>query len=215
MILSWRHNFLFLKTVKTAGTSIEADLAGLVEDDAIVTPITPPIEGHAPRNFAHPKGNFVNHMRASDVRDRIGAEAFAGLFKFCIEREPVSKCISHFHMLKRAQATAAQYADVSWDDYCWAGNFPVEILRYAEPAGAGFRLLVDRVLPYESMEQDLPELLQARGVEGFSLQTRAKSEFSHARMVTEDDVTDAQRKTIYGAFRKSLKLHGLYPHALA
>lgn len=214
MILSWRHNFLFLKTAKTAGTSVEADLAGLVEDEAIVTPITPPIASHVPRNFAHPAGNFVNHMRASDVRDRIGAEAFAGLFKFCIEREPVSKCISHFHMLKHAQATAADYADVSWDDYCRAGNFPVEILRYAERANAGFRMLVDRVLPYETMAQDLPELLEARGVKGFRLQTRAKSEFSHDRLVSKDDVTDEQRKTIYRAFRKSLQLHDLYPHAL-
>ncbi|MEQ1783937.1 MAG: hypothetical protein ABMA14_21475 [Hyphomonadaceae bacterium] len=89
----------------------------------------------------------------------------------------------------------------------------VEILRYAEPAGAGFRLLVDRVLPYETMERDLPEPLQARGVKGFSLQTRAKSEFSHGRLVRKDDVTDEQRKTINGAFRKSLQLHDLYPHA--
>lgn len=67
-------------------------------------------------------------MLAADVRERIGAEAFDGLVRFCAEREPVAKCLSHSHMLKRtaatATATAGQCAVVSWSDYCHPENSP-------------------------------------------------------------------------------------------
>ena len=69
-------------------------------------------------------------MLAADVCERIGAEAFDGLVRFCVEREPVAKCLSHSHMLKRtaatatATATAGQCADVSWSDYCHPENSP-------------------------------------------------------------------------------------------
>lgn len=211
MILSWRHKFLFIKTIKTAGTSIEADLAGHVEDEAIVTPIEPPVPGHVPRNFRHPDGDFVNHMRAAEVRDRIGVDAYNSLFKFCVEREPVAKCLSHFHMLKRSPATAAQYADVSWDDYCRAGKFPISMMLYGQPTGVRPLLLLDRVLPYETLATDLPALLETLGITGFRLQARAKSEFSRDRILSVDEVTEDQRATIYRAFKVNLLLHGLYP----
>ncbi len=51
MIISHEHEFIFLKTAKTAGTSIEVYLAGIAGYDAVVTPAIPPEVGHAPRNW--------------------------------------------------------------------------------------------------------------------------------------------------------------------
>lgn len=51
MIVSHEHKFIFIKTRKTAGTSIEVALSAIAGDDAIVTPITPPEPGHQPRNW--------------------------------------------------------------------------------------------------------------------------------------------------------------------
>lgn len=51
MIVSHKHRFIFLKTRKAAGTSIEVALSQIAGDDAIVTPVHPPEEGHHPRNF--------------------------------------------------------------------------------------------------------------------------------------------------------------------
>ena len=210
MLLSWQHNFLFIKTPKTAGTSIEVDLAGCIGDDAIVTPIAPPLAGHTARNYAHADGDFFNHIDARTVRARIGVEAFDRLFKFCVEREPVAKCLSHFHMLKRAPESAAHYAGMSWDDYCKAGKFPNSMMQYTERANSRTRLMVDRILPYETLASDLPPLLEALGVAGFKFQTQAKSEFSRDSLVRVEDVTDEQRETIYRAFKAGLGLHGLY-----
>lgn len=211
MLLSWRHNFLFIKTSKTAGTSIEADLASHLEDEAIVTPISPPVAGHTPRNYAHKDGDFFNHMDARAIRSRIGVDAFNGLFKFCVEREPVAKCISHFHMLKRAPNLAAQYADMSWDDYCKAGSFPNNLMAYTERTNARTHVLVNRFLAYETLEADLPVLLETLGISGFRLKTRAKAEYSQDRLIRPEDVTDEQRAIIYRSFKACLGLHRLYP----
>jgi hypothetical protein len=51
MIISHEHKFIFLKTRKTAGSSIEVFLAGHLGPDAIVTPIDPPSPDHEPRNY--------------------------------------------------------------------------------------------------------------------------------------------------------------------
>jgi hypothetical protein len=51
MIVSHEHRFIFVKTHKTAGTSIEVALSSIAGDDAIVTPIQPPEPGHDPRNW--------------------------------------------------------------------------------------------------------------------------------------------------------------------
>lgn len=51
MIVSHEHRFIFVKTQKTAGTSIEVALSALAGDDAIVTPVQPSEPGHRPRNW--------------------------------------------------------------------------------------------------------------------------------------------------------------------
>lgn len=51
VIVSHEHRFIFVKTRKTAGTSIEVALSQLAGDDAIVTPVQPAEPGHEPRNW--------------------------------------------------------------------------------------------------------------------------------------------------------------------
>ena len=58
MIISHEHKFIFLKTRKTAGTSIELALSGLCGPDDIITPISPNDEplranGRRPAELAH------------------------------------------------------------------------------------------------------------------------------------------------------------------
>src|SRR4051794_2759880 len=50
MIVSHEHRFIFIKTHKTAGTSVEVALSRVAGEDAIVPPTTPAEPGHRPRN---------------------------------------------------------------------------------------------------------------------------------------------------------------------
>ena len=59
MIVSHKHRFIFLKTKKTAGTSIELALSALCDGDDIITPLAqaedePLRRGLAPQNWRRP-----------------------------------------------------------------------------------------------------------------------------------------------------------------
>jgi hypothetical protein len=202
---------VFVKTLKTAGTSIEVDLSRMLEPGAVVTPIYPPVDGHVPRNYMRPEGEFRNHMSAAEIRNLIGREAFDGMFRFCVEREPVRKCISHFHMLRNSRQHNPEGAyRASWSEYVATGDFPLDLDRYSEPVGGRRVLLVDRVLPYERLDDHLPPLLETLGLPGFRLVARAKSEYSRERHIEPQDVTPGERDAIYAAFAPTIAATGLY-----
>lgn len=209
-LVSFRHKLIFIKTNKTAGTSIEVDLGRHLEAEAVVTPIFPPLPGHVARNYdvSGEEQGFFNHMPATRVRELIGARDFDRFTKFCVERDPISKCISHFHMLHNSPEHRQPWA-ASWESYCAAGRFPVDAAKYHERRDGRPHLLVDHVLRYERLATDLPALLADHGIAGFSLRARAKSDYSRNVVVTPAQVTPDQRRKIAAAFAETLALTGL------
>lgn len=214
-IISFKHKFIFIKTTKTGGTSIEVDLSRIAGPDAIVTPIIPAIMGHEPRNFEDEDRNplYFNHMSAREIQALLGKEEFSDFYRFTVEREPIDKCLSHFHMIKNRDDAhglpAEEREALTWEAYVERGRFPIDLGKYADPQNPG-RMLVNEVLAYESMHATLRDRLERCGVSQFELTTRAKSEYRKARHLERADVTPAQARTIYTAFEASLELTGLY-----
>ena len=211
-IISFKHDFIFIKTRKTAGTSIEIDLSPVAGADAVVTPIQPPAPGHVPRNYLDDDGQplFFNHMAAREIRQKLGQRRFSAMTRFCVEREPVEKCISHFHMLCNSplhNPDGSYHRD--WQRYCEEGRFPIDVNHYSARTPEGRVLLVDHILRYDRLERDLPALMARLGLPGFRLRHRAKSEFSRNRLVRPEDVTSAQRAIIHDRFRESLDVSGI------
>jgi hypothetical protein len=118
MIISHKHRFIFLKTRKTAGTSIEIALSRFCGEEDIITPIGREDklrENLSPRgaqNFQYaPEGkhtsqaerqiSYYNHIPARRVRALIGTEIWDEYFKFCIERNPWDKAISMYYWRTR------------------------------------------------------------------------------------------------------------------
>ncbi|WP_293150922.1 hypothetical protein [Okeania sp. SIO2C9] len=83
MIISYRYKFIFLKTKKTAGTSVEISLSRFCGDDDVITPISLEDEairkllGKRQQNYldfdAH--GNeykkYFNHITAKEIQSVI------------------------------------------------------------------------------------------------------------------------------------------------
>ena len=169
--------------------------------DDIVTPIIPPVDGHVPRNYnvlgASELSPFRNHMRAVDIRERVGPEVFAEYTKFCVEREPVAKCINHYSMQRNSPDHGQGKKGLTSDAYVSAGPFPRSDRIYTDDRG---KLLVDKICKFENLNAELASLAGSLGFEFDGLHARAKSGLREPI-----SPTDAQRRTIYKAFRKSLK----------
>lgn len=209
MLLSHKYRFIFLKTRKTAGTSIEVDLDRLLGPDDVVTRIQPPVPGHSPRNFRSPnpvrrwlKRTYHNHVPARIVRELAGQQVYDSYFKFCVEREPVSKCISMWRMYSADRSFAYYDPALTWDAYVERGDFPVNDDIYLGRDGS---LMVDRVLKYETLNAELLEVTAQLGIPFEGLKARAKVGLAKGPDVV---VTPQQRQRIYDAFAPTLRFTG-------
>jgi hypothetical protein len=226
MILSHKYKFIFIKTAKTAGTSIEVFLSRHCGPMDIVTPIAPPIEGHQPRNyqgFINPipeilerpgklfsalrhtitsREKFYRHMPACEVRKRVPSRVWNSYFKFCVERNPWDKVLSHYYM-----HAAREGGSLSLDEYLARGRFPINYFRYTD--GSGSKIIVDRVLRYESLLAELGEVFSQLNVpfDG-TLGITAKSEYRTDRRPYQLVFNDEQRRIVENAFAKEIELHG-------
>lgn len=194
MLVSHKHRFIFIKTRKTAGTSVEVELAKIMVPTDLVTPVIPAVEGHVPRNH----DGFWNHMPARKARRAIGRDIFDSYLKFAIEREPVDKCISFYSMVRNSPSHKRQIG--SWDDFVRKGPHPVDTSIYTSVFG---KLMVDRILRYENLEADLTSLMGELGVEFRGIKSKAKGGWRE-----EQPVTETHRAIIYQKFSSSNRFSG-------
>jgi len=204
VLVSHKYRFIFIKTVKTAGTSIEVDLSKMMGSGDIVTKIFPSEEGHVPRNYILNGIELYNHMPATEVRKLIGESIFNSYLKFCVEREPVDKCISHYSMRKNSSFHNKNMADLTWNQYVENGSFPVDCRKYTDTSG---NLVVDRILHYENLNMELRELMGELGVPFDGLKALAKSQFRD-NAISAKNVDYKHKVAIYAAFSESLPFTG-------
>lgn len=127
-----------------------------------MTPVFPAVEGHTPEITSQIMKEwefFYNHMTAIEIQDRLVIALFDIMYKFTIEGKPVSKCVSHIHMLRNSSLHNNNSCyKLSWDECCEAGNFPIDIEKYSDIRKGRRQLVCDEVIPCEAMNARLREI---------------------------------------------------------
>ncbi len=187
MVISHRYRFIFVKTAKTAGTSIEVFLSGVCGEQDVLTPIEPPVPPHRARNYE--EQGFFNHMSAARIRERVDPSVWDGYLKFCVERNPWDKTLSHYHM-ERFRSEG----ELTLEEYFARGMAISSFGLYTDGRG---ELLVDRVLRYEDLNVDLADVFGALGVPFTGdIGLLAKSEYRTDRRHYREVLTDEQRDIV-------------------
>ncbi|MFD1316845.1 hypothetical protein [Namhaeicola litoreus] len=224
MIISHKHKFIFIKTAKTAGTSIEVYLEKFCGDEDIITPIFPLVKGHQSQNFKNyfnpikelkcsrfksakitfsnlwNEEKFYNHIPGYLVRSRINKNIWNNYFKFCVERNPWDKSVSHYHMLN-----FRNQQNLSFKEYISKGRFCLNYPKYTDPIGG--KIILDKVILYENLNEGLTEVFNELGLpfDGF-LNENAKTSYRMKNSNYQNYYDSRDMETIKHAFRKEIDL---------
>lgn len=184
MIISHKYKFIFIKTRKTAGTSIEQYLSQFLgENDIITTPerygLNPTMNPDGFYNFIYDiihwtrvflttrkksylsnifNGKYDTTMPAILVKSRVPHDVWDNYFKFCFEREPLSKSVSHFEYQKRKNFPES--CD-TFEEYLEAGYLCYNYPQYTDFNG---NVIVDFIGRFERLEEDFSYVCDKLGI---------------------------------------------------
>ncbi|MDE2182218.1 MAG: sulfotransferase family 2 domain-containing protein [Alphaproteobacteria bacterium] len=178
MIVSHRHKFIFVKTKKTAGTSLEIALSKFCGPDDILTPISDEDEATRKRlkyrgaqNYTTPLRQwtlrdferflairqkpefFFNHIPASRIRAIVGESVWNAYYKFTIVRNPWDRLVSQYFYDQRHAPHGARpsvHDLLLSEPQLVQSNWPV----YTD----GNQVIVDAVLRYENLGEEVRAL---------------------------------------------------------
>jgi hypothetical protein len=159
MIISHKYKYIFLKTSKTAGTSIEIALSKYCGEKDIITPIMKEDEvirqnlGYkGPQNYLEQDritARYYNHISAAEIIPRIGEEVWNSYYKFCFERNPFERVISQYFFLCRTEPRP------SIMDFVQSGAPLLLHKRGYKLYTIDKETVVNRICLYENLEDDL------------------------------------------------------------
>jgi len=182
MLVSHRKHFIYTKTLKTAGTSVEVyfepycfpegewifshDCDEYVSETGIV----------GCRGRKRSDETWFNHMSAKAIKKQLGNTLWRDYFKFCVIRNPFDKLVSAFHFYeyrfdqhqerfpraRRLNGQQAQFLDAI------RNKSPIERFRLWIEWGGGLsdrktylingKLCMDYFIRFESLQADIQEV---------------------------------------------------------
>ena len=219
MLISHRHRFIFLKSRKAAGTSLEIALSRFLGPDDVITPMAeqaqPDFTGQGPWNYFIPEGYwrprdrlraaigkppvFSQHSPAKLVKLFVSEEVWSTYFKFTTERNSWDLAVSAYWWYQHRHQPG-----ISWPDFvnskALAGysNWPIYTI--------DDRIVADIVLRYETLDRDLPELAGKIGVPTLDL-PRAKSGYRPPGPY-RDMYDDSTRQRVAEVFSREIENFG-------
>ncbi|MBI3154321.1 MAG: sulfotransferase family 2 domain-containing protein [Burkholderiales bacterium] len=220
MIISHTHRFIFLKSTKTAGTSIEAALSQHCSGDDVVTELGDYRHNRDESgNWVHRAMNaagFDQEEPALSVRDKLGPRIWQEYFKFSIARNPWDRAVSSFSWHKRRspkpRAGLLHKLGLAGDEIDALRPAFAEFVRDELKTNDRFYLIdgelcVDYVIRYEQLQQGYDEVCNRIGVASSTL-PRLKSGIREGGRHYRDYFDAATRDLVAHRHAHDLRLFG-------
>lgn len=171
MLVSHRKQFIYTKTKKTAGTSVESYFERYCLPKGAWT------FSHAREETVTEAGiigfrgsqsgnkTWWHHMPAAVIKRQVGEAVWNGYFKFCVIRDPFDKLVSAFHFFARHglgeslsddPKARKRYLIGSFREWLMSGD----VLTDRETYTIGGRLCVDDVIRYEDLKKGIQRVCQ-------------------------------------------------------
>jgi hypothetical protein len=161
MLISHTKHFIYTKTAKTAGTSVEVyfepycmpDGEWSFSHERSVQVSKAGIVGHRGVIPKDTLPQWYHHMPAWQIRERIGTDIWNSYFKFCVVRDPFDKAVSAFHFMARDLASEACRGSLQNLKKCfekWVANgkhLPVDRHQYVLDGS----ICMDHIIMYENL----------------------------------------------------------------
>jgi len=224
VIVSHRHRFIFVRTRKTAGTSVEialskfcgpADVITRDADDALRRELGypgPQNDGGIPlREYTFSewrrlltrgeRARFKNHMPAARIRALVGEAVWCSYYKFAIERNPWDKAISlYFWRTREANPRPPLLAFLK---SVGARSLSNSHIYFIDGAPA-----VDRIVEYDRLGDELEEIRTRIGLPEPLTLPRAKATHRAERSHYSALIGPAERAVIDAACAREIALLG-------
>ena len=214
MIVSHENKFIFIKTKKTASSSMEAALGGVCGDKDIITPLTEDEEAFRIKKFGRGAQNykidlhrwrvkdyirllkgrkieFYNHIPGKLARHYLGEKVWNNYYKFCFERNPFDKVVSYIFF---------KHGNV--DD---VNDFVTDELLHTVRKGGyhlytdNGRIIVDKIYRYEELNESISELCVLLSIDKIEL-PKLKSNYRKTRVGWRDVLSRQNQMKIYDYF---------------
>jgi len=223
MIVSHKHQFIFIKTKKTAGTSLEIALSRYCGTADIITPLPEPdrtlrkeFGGRSEQNCEIPQRNYTlrewakyiargeqatcyNHMRAGRIRWLVGRRIWKRYYKFTLERNPWDKAISLYYWRTRNLDERPEFSDFLRSSRAHKlSNFKLYSIFG--------RVAVDTVYRYEELGAALRNIEHTVGLPGTLEMPETKTGHRKERAHYSEFINDEDRQYIARRCKREIDL---------
>ncbi len=226
MIISHRYKLIFIKTHKTAGSSMEMALGPLCGPDDIVAPMESNVATDIPRNYheasllghAYAKSRlfrkcidrhspllgdwYYEHMPAVRVRELVGEGVWNSYHKFCYERNPWAKVVSYYHWKRLGQNRKLP----PFREYVLekTKRLPLDSRLYFD----GDKCLMDEVLDFDNFQVSFPALCRRLGIPFDGLMPREKTHINRQPIDYHGYYDEDTRDKVAECFSREIGLLG-------
>jgi len=216
LIISHRHRFIFIKTAKVGGSSLEIALSKYCGPQDVLTSLESKDEQlRTARGFAGPRNDakalielrpadiakaivrrayplkYYNHIDARSVRDLVGPKVWDSYTKFTVVRNPWQRALSNYYW---DQLQPAAFKTRSFLEYLL--KKPQEVSKNWPIYTIDDEVAVDLIVKYEELETGLAALADRVGIDDdiYALMKTIRAKAGVREIVGKTSDSEAQRR---------------------